>query len=454
MDSPGIAVVILRVSHLKEGTIMSLTRLSTRFKLALGDTVRFNGACRYATSSLITILDGLKRKNTTSAIASSVTSLTRAARICPSGIVQRGLERKILKRMKLLDVSKLDWETTFPGTGPREVHKGIILKKPRGQHEKGVLYVAFENQWLRIFRHADLQKLARDYHIVLGQSWSPPHDSSFLVAATMWPGKLFHLISNFDDISTFSRLTDKAVTVPLLSSSWVHPDHFDVDEPVEKSFDIVMLANFGAYKRHFLLFEALRDMPASTRVLLLGKPWEGRTEQTIMDEARAFGVQERITIRPGRPQEVARGMRSAKVSLIFSGREGSCVVVVESMFCDVPVGVFADATIGSKSLINEKTGRLLGRRHVGAQLLDFVTNHSQYSPREWVIENEVSCFGSTKILNSAIKSKALEWGEEWTADIVAHYRRPQLTYASEKDAVNFEEAYSEFEREYGIPIVR
>lgn len=430
-------------------------RIFRVLKLEFRDFLRFNRACRYIASRTIKSLEKLKSPVKADDFSLSASRLAKAARICPSSGLRDKIEIEMLKRTAGLDTSTLNWDIVFPESKPRKIQKGIILKRPQSEREKGVLFVSFEGQWLRLFRHADIGKLARDYFLILAPTWSPPHDLPFLLAAKEWPGGLFHILSNLEDIPAFQRIAPNAVTIPLQSSNWVNADLFKPDNTTEKRFDIVMLANFAAYKRHFLLFKALRNMPSSTRVVLLGRRMDGRTADTVTSEAAFYGVENRITLLAGLPDEkLVEALRSAKISLILSGNEGSCVAVVESMFADVPVGVFADAIIGSKVYINNDTGRLLIKKDLAAQLTEFIHEYDRYCPRKWVLENDVSCIGSTGIMNSIIKAKALEWGEDWTTDIAVHHWRPNPKYLHETDAINMRDAYADFAANYGIPILQ
>jgi len=426
-----------------------------RWQMELGNFLRFNKACLFVASYHIEKSEQLKKRKSQKDVARSLMRLIKAARVCPSPGLLRKLESDILDRMKEFDPNALDWDWFFPSSKNREIRKGIILKKPVSRLEKGVLFIAFENQWLKLFRYGNVDKLAADYNLVLAPTWSPPHDAPFLIAAKMWPGTLYHILSNFDDIPAFQRLANNIITIPLQSSNWVNPDLFDIDDPVEKDFDIVMLANFALYKRHFLLFKALKKMPPSTKVLLLGRSMGGRTENTIKHEAKIYGVEDQLTLRAGLPdKEMIRALRSAKVNLIFSGNEGSCVSIVESMFADIPVGVFADANIGSKFYINEKTGKLLHHKNIAVQLNDFVKTYDKYSPREWALSNNISCFDSTEVLNSAIRENVLKSGEVWTEDIVPHFCRPEPVYVEERHLHGFREVYAEFEKTYGASIIK
>ena len=381
--------------------------------------------------------------------------LCRAARICPNPKLLQKLEARIDRHTSELDLENLEWDAISGESDSPEIRKGIILKAPVSENEKGVILISFEGQWLRLFRYGNLEKLAKDYHLVLASSWSPPQDLRFTLADRLWPGQYFHQMSNLDDTEAFARIAPKGVPVQLLASSWVHPKVFDVSEPVEKEFDMVMLANFAEYKRHFLLFKAMKGMKKKRRVLLLGKKMQGRTKETILNEAAAYGVADRIVIREGLPDgEMIRSLRSGKISLIFSGNEGSCVAVVEAMFADVPVAIFEDAIIGSKAYINEDTGVLLNTRDMSQQLENAIDRHEHFSPRNRVMQDKLSCFGSTERLNEVLRDTTTKWGDQWTRDIAVHYWRPDPTFVSEDDIEATDHAYLEFESKYGISLTR
>ncbi len=425
-----------------------------RFKFSLRDFIRFNPICRALISRMVELRDSFRPRANGTDCARSIGELAKAARICPSLRVLHRLERKLKSRTAELDPSTLDWDEVFPYSEPREIRKGIILKKPVSQEERGVLYLSFEDHWLRLLRYADLEKLHRRYHLILAPTWSPPHDLPFLVARRMWPGPLFHILSAFDDIKAYPRFADNLVSIPLISSNWVNPDLFKVDEQIEKEFDIVMLANFATYKRHWLLFKVLRKMSPDIKVLLLGRGWEGRSAETILGEARAFGVEDRITLREGlSDEEMVRSLRSAKVGVIFSGNEGACVAVVETMFWDIPMGLFADAIVGSRAFVNETTGMLFNHRDVHKQLAQFIDNYHRYHPRKWVMENAVSAVYSNRILNEHVRESCLGRGEPWTKDLLPLHWRPNPVYLHEEDNGVMRDGYEDFKREYGIPLI-
>src|SRR5262249_53194221 len=151
------------------------------------------------------------------------------------------------------------------------------------------------------------------------------------------------LISNIEDIKTLPRLSRNHVVVPLYASSWTNPDLFHPLPFHERDIDIIMVANFGRIKRHFAFFQVLKKMPPHLRVVLIGQDQDNRSSDTIFKEARYYNVHHKITIIANSPHEsVAEALCRSRVSLILSRREGSCVVVAESLFANTPVGMLED----------------------------------------------------------------------------------------------------------------
>ena len=333
------------------------------------------------------------------------------------------------------------------------VRTTIILKKPQSLHEKGVLFTAAEPEWILLLRRANVAALARDYDIVISPTWSPPQDLPTLVALRQWPNQIFTLCSNFADIPAFRRMSAKLRPIPLLASSWVDPRLCmpDGGAPPEKEFDIAMLASFGSYKRHFAFFAALAKMRPQTRAVLMGRPWGGRTTETLAAEAGLFGVRDRITIRAQLSDfDMFHTLRSSKVSVITTLLEGSCVAVVESMFADVPVGLLAGARIGSAAYVNDQTGRFLRAERLSQDLDDFVDNHAHYRPREWAMSGGIDCWASSNILNWHLRQAAAERGSPWTQDIAPMHWRPKGQYLRQEDRDAILPEYESFESRYGV----
>jgi glycosyltransferase involved in cell wall biosynthesis len=233
----------------------------------------------------------------------------------------------------------------------------------------------------------------------------------------------------------------------------VNPDLYQPVPFEKKDVDIFMLANFGKYKRHHRLFAALRQLPRTVRVLLIGQRNAARTAETILQEARAYGVADRFELKQNAPEEeVLHGFARAKISLILSRREGSCVAVVESLFANTPIGLYADAEVGSRQFINEHTGRFLQHDQLVEQLLDFLANAQHYRPRQWALDHQISCYGSAQVLNRIVKETSLAAGHEWTVDLAPFHWRPDPRLIQEADRLRMRASYEDIQQRYGITL--
>lgn len=424
-----------------------------QIKIIVGDRLRYSMATRRLFSISISQRERFRRTTGPNEIARSVKNLARAARIDPNCGDSSRIDSRIERLMQRWSPQGFNWDELFFDSRDKSVGQSIILKKPQSSDEKGVLFVAFEFQWMRLLRNANIELLARDYDLVLSPTWSPPQDLALLLAARMWPCEFFTILSNFDDLRAFHGLSPRIRSIPLLASNWVNPDVVPArDAKRECDFDIVMLANFAPYKRHVALFRALSRMDPSVKALLIGVPHEGRSRQTLENQAETFGVRGQVTIKPSLPDsELFRELQSAKVSVIMSLVEGSCVAVAESLFAGVPVGLLRNARIGSKAFINERTGRLIDERSLASELIDFLKHYREYDPRSWAMEAGIGCRESSRVLNEHLRRVALATGKRWTVDISPMHWRPYPTYVLPEDE-SMPGEYARFKSTYGVTI--
>jgi len=425
-----------------------------KYRIKIFDFLRHYPYSRLLISYCLTLVDLFSVRTTHDDLVKSLNRLNLIARLRhPSNGFEK-VESRIRKRLSQIRPDKFSWQTFYPDTEQKTLFYSIILKHPGNNGEKGVLFVAFERNWLTLLRYADLGKLSHDYYLVLTPTWSPPHDLPYLLAAKFWPGKLFTITSSLADKDIFARLAPRVTVAPLLASSWIHPKLFE-PQGLEKKYDIIMLANFAKYKRHYAFFETLSQMSKLPKVLIVGRSLQGRTKSTLEREAKLFGVHNCIDIKADLGNdELVSALQSAKVSLIFSKVEGSCVAVMESLFANVPVGLLEEANVGSRAFINAKTGSFLRQSHRAEDLELFIANYAKYSPREYVIEHKLDYLNSSNILNASIKNWALTNGEKWTQDIVPLLWRPYPSFSSMKDAESMDQTYEEFESKYGIKLER
>ena len=436
------------------GLLSSLLARFHRASIELRDGLTYSPAARsflYRCRCLREVKSG---RDDAQAVARSVVRLCSAARVAPTLVKMRSIENQIHQRMELLDTTKLDWKEFVPDCDRRTIATAAIIKPNVSEREKGVLFVSFGHQWVRLLGLRNLHELARSYTLVVAPSWSPPHDLVNYVFPKSYPDTVFSLISNIHDVETLPRFSKGYRVVPLYASSWVNPDVFRPLPFRDRDIDIVMVANFGKFKRHFALFKALMKMPADLRVVLIGQDQDGRGAGAIYKEATYYNVHKKITLMRNVPyQGVADALSRSRASLILSRREGSCVAVAESLFADTPVAMLEDAHVGSRAFINQSTGCLLKNGDLSGQLRDFLARSDEYSPRQWADRN-ISCHRSTAVLNDAIRDHLLGSGQEWTQDIVPLCWCPDPRLVFPEDESRMQAARDDFERRFGLAIGR
>ncbi len=330
------------------------------------------------------------------------------------------------------------------------IGKGLILKEAISPKEKGVILVSFEYNLPPLLRAHGSAALLRDYTIVCAPSWSPTHFQAYWTMAHIPGGDVFFMISNQADIGWFQRLNSGTHVLPLFISSWVDPEPFKPLPRKDRPIDILMVANWAPFKRHWVLFKALQNMRRDLRVVLVGQPETGRTKEHILAEAKLFGVQDRIEIRERLPiTEVNALQCSSKITLVLSKREGSCVVVAESMFADTPVGLVEGAHIGSAAFINDQTGMFLNESRMSSDLSRFLERAQDFRPRAWALQN-ISCFESAKRLNASLREHALKNGQQWTVDAAPFCCRPDPVYARLEDEQRLRAIYPQVRDRYGL----
>ena len=223
-----------------------------------------------------------------------------------------------------------------------------------------------------------------------------------------------------------------------------------------KTFDLLMLANFSKYKRHWRLFEAIKDMPDSVSIVLAGVPIGGRTIHSLRSEADMFGVGERITIRE-KPtdDEVASLLASARVFCALSHKEGSYIAIAEALMADTPVAMFEDAIVGSKEYICLDTGWLLSPdQPLGPQLVTCLSLAPRLHPREWA-KRHISAEVNFRRLNDLMRGYASETGEDWSVDLAAfHCRHFEFEYSDPSVEREMRAEYQSIATQFGLKIAR
>lgn len=319
--------------------------------------------------------------------------------------------------------------------GDPVLSRSLILKPPGPDGEKGVLYVAFEYNLYRLLRGlADPAELLNRYDLVLSTSWSPTSYGLLEWALRIVPGTLYLEAGNPAEIAKLEAYHPRIRCVSTMPCEWIHPDNFNPKPHAARAYDILMVANWAPFKRHYELFGALAKLPASLKVALIGQKEAGRTAQSITATARSLGAKQELEVFESLPIQKVREIQcDSKTAVLMSRREGSCVAAMEALFANTPLGMRADAHVGSRKYVNEHTGRLLNpQRGIHRELAALLEAAPHLEPRQWAV-NHLTCHHAITRLNSELKQHAAVQGRRWTRDLAAMCWNPYPGYVREKD---------------------
>jgi glycosyltransferase involved in cell wall biosynthesis len=329
--------------------------------------------------------------------------------------------------------------------------RSLLLKGPGEGGEKGVLLVMFEYNWLRMLDGVkDWKRLTEEYDVILGSSWSPTDYGLIAEFLRRSRSPLWILPSHLSDVEKFRKFSPRIRTLPLITGTdFLLPEAFAPLPHAERETDILMVANWAPFKRHYELFRALRSMPKHLRVTLIGQR-EGRyTSDHIRHLARENGVPQDLEILESLSlPEVHRHQCKAKISLILSKREGGCVAAAESLFAGSPLGMRRDAHVGAIAHINPATGTLFaGGKRLPSELGRFLETSEQLRPREWA-EAHISCRISHAKLNQAMREEGAMARLRWGEDLALFCWHPYPAYVFPEDGRRLFQARMQMARDH------
>jgi glycosyltransferase involved in cell wall biosynthesis len=318
----------------------------------------------------------------------------------------------------------------YPRTPELEEREGdlLVLKPYLSPSERGVIFVRHNDAIRKFAALYDLARLAERYRFVLEPSTWGYEDATFL----MYIGLRTDVIveAPFErDFAYLRRLGGNIRPVPIGAGDWVDPDLFD-GAAVTKRYDVIMVANWLALKRHDLLFRALAPIAHRIgRVALVGSPSGERTSHHVREEARRAGVLDLLDVHESVPPEVVAGLlRESRVSVLLTRREGASRAIYESLFSDTPVIVSADNIGVNREHVNPRTGVFCSDDALTDTLVRVLDNPNTFSPRAWALQH-TGYKQSTRRLESVVRDLATERGEQWTMGLFPKMNRPNAIYA-------------------------
>lgn len=303
---------------------------------------------------------------------------------------------------------------------------GMVVKPYISEYEPGAILVKFEHELEKIATLKSLPKLEKQYKILFFPSWQPFYSVPLSLLEARLTNQICVMPADFAESSICTEYSDKFHHLPFHSASWVRGDIYGPPAQ-EKTIDLLMVANFARYKRHWKLFEALADLPKGLNVVLAGIAREKRTREVLLGEARLFGVEDRITIVEGasdHPHKRQQGkptirqlLSQSRLFCALTHKEGTFNTVSEALMAGTPVAMFKNAKIGTKAYINEKTGFLFNpKKSLSSQIDIALKKADNLNPQEWAKSN-ISAEANCRKMNDELSSWYKQQGLQWTKDI-------------------------------------
>jgi glycosyltransferase involved in cell wall biosynthesis len=307
-----------------------------------------------------------------------------------------------------------------------------VLKPCLGPREPGVLHLKFSEVLTAVPSLVDVKTLTRHYRLVLEPSWTGLCDPGPL-QYTRLAARTVIMAPDEVDFDFIASLGGPLVPINLGPCDWVDPRIAEpfLDSP--KEYDIVVNSNWAAWKRHHVLFRALRELPRSTRVALIGGTHDGGTLERIFRLARYYDVHRQLTAFQFIPfQEVMRVVSASRCSVLLSLKEGANRSLAEAMFCNVPVLLLEEHVGGIRKNVVPQTGVRVPEAQLATGLRGLLEKAESLSARSWALEN-ISCIRSSQLLNEKLRAVAALANEEWTQDIAVRANSPESTYYDPSD---------------------
>lgn len=326
---------------------------------------------------------------------------------------------------------------SISGRGTHDIFRDLIVLKKYAPDEKGVILLKYARTFDAVIALFDVKRLMERYVFVLEPCWAGYCDPSILMFIVPGHPVVVQCFTE-EDYQFIREVGEPLVPIRLGPADWVDADLFTPSQIHEKPYDLVMVANWAAHKRHLQLFHALnRIKDRKLRVLLIGFPWGGRTADDIKREAEV--VQNdliRIDILEQlRQSELVGYLNQCKVFVFLSRKEGDNKALVEAMFANVPAIVFDKTIGGASSRVTAETGIFSSDEALPENILYMVDHYREFHPRQWALRHTGSSV-ATAALNEILKRT-----NGFTRGVVEKINSPNLSYKDERVRKDFESEY-------------
>jgi glycosyltransferase involved in cell wall biosynthesis len=419
------------------------------------------GIRRSLTVARLKIEDGLRTRNAAglgslamlaaSALSTADVKLSRliaAATYFPrTGVARR--------TMRMAGKLAAECVTTASTTVAVSLERSVVLKPYVSEREPGFLAVSFEHELMKLVRLGSFSHLEEQYRIVFLPTWQPFYSVALSLLDARSTQPYFLMPSAFSESDLCSEFSQKCVFLPFHAASWVRASLYPPSSD-ERTIDLLMVANFSRHKRHWKLLEALSQMPREISAVFAGVPLSGRTAASLRDEARLFGVEDRIDIVENATDESLRGLlRDARLLCAMTHKEGSYIAVAEALMAGTPVAMFSNAKIGTKVYVTDETGFLLStRKRLAPQLMSALDKAGAVRPQTWAKGN-ISAEANSAKLNQLLQHWSSERDLRWTQDVEPVYcQHFEFLYLRDDAEPSLAGEYRRLRQEFGLGVVR
>ena len=210
----------------------------------------------------------------------------------------------------------------------------LILSYPV-EGKKGVILIKFTDYFKYVFKIFDIKKLAKDYILIVEPSYSGYYDEDILC---LMAEDIPIIIQTPEpvDFNFIQSLSGNFYPIDIGANCWVSKTIFHPIANTEIIYDVIMVAIWADFKRHYHLFKSLKKCGQRLKIALVGKPWPREIEE-IKDEAKYYNVFSQIDFYENlSQQEINILLNQSKVSLLLSKKEGINKSIIEAMYANTP----------------------------------------------------------------------------------------------------------------------
>ncbi|TVP56061.1 MAG: glycosyltransferase [Halomonadaceae bacterium] len=330
----------------------------------------------------------------------------------------------------------------------------IVVKPYINDDEKGILLVSFEKELEKLVIFKKLDEVFKYYQIVFIPSWTGLYSPALIQLSLRARGNVYVLPVHASERPLVGKLGKQFIPLPFNAASWINEEFFNTSD-ADRDIPCLIVANFGSFKRHFLLFKALRKISPQIHATCVGIPHGNRTVSSLKEEARHYGVLDRVTFVENPSQVELMGyFRRARVFCGLSYREGSFIAVAEALLSGTPVVLFRNSYIGTKELVKPENGRLVDSVSELGATIESYQNRANYDEIKADAIRKVSASANILRLNQILKKAHTDRGSFWSKDVIPFYSmRLSFFYKDPNDRLQLTKDYQRL-KSFGLTIPR